>query len=409
MFPSLRFENQAMRLRLLIIVVGVVVTDTTRADRFELFSGGSVEGRLLNPDESPREQYLIETPQGIQLALAADQVRQHKPLQPEQAAYRQRSVQTADTPEGHWELAEWCQEQGLLSEKRSHLRRLVELDPDHAEARRVLGYQRVGERWMTRDELMAARGYVLYEGDWRTPQDVEVRRRESARRQQEIDHKSNLKRWRAALTSRNADRAREAAQQILDLSHPLAAPALIEALDKEENYQVRLLLLKALGGIRGSAAVGGLVERAVLDADAEMREVAIEMLAPYRDDPYVAGQLVKALKSNANDEVNRAAYALGKLANQETVLPLIEALVTRHKVRSQGPPGEVNAGFSKTQGGGFSFGKGGPREVVVPVKNPDVLSALSAITGQSFAFDQRAWKAWYTANRRIEKINLRRD
>ena len=100
---------------------------------------------------------------------------------------------------------------------------------------------------------------------------------------------------------------------------------------------------------------------------------------------------------------------MGKLANQETVLPLIEALVTRHKVPTQGPPGEVNAGFSKTQGGGFSFGKGGPREVVVPVKNPDVLTALSAITGQSFAFDQRAWKAWYTANRRIEKINLRRD
>ena len=42
-----------------------------------------------------------------------------------------------------------------------------------------------------------------------------------------------------------------------------------------------------------------------------MREVAIEMLAPYRDDPYVAGQLVKALKSNANLEVNRRRLRVG--------------------------------------------------------------------------------------------------
>lgn len=57
-------------------------------------------------------------------------------------------------------LAQWAQEQGLIRYVGSLLNRTIELDPDHAEARALLGYVRFGGQWMFRREreaILAAR------------------------------------------------------------------------------------------------------------------------------------------------------------------------------------------------------------------------------------------------------------
>jgi hypothetical protein len=41
-------------------------------------------------------------------------------------------------------------------------------------AHRALGHERVGDQWMTRDEAMASRGYVNFEGRWVSPQERDL-------------------------------------------------------------------------------------------------------------------------------------------------------------------------------------------------------------------------------------------
>ena len=66
---------------------------------------------------------------------------------------------------------------------------------------------------------------------------------------------------------------------------------------------------------------------------------------------------ISMLKSNNNNTVNSAANALGSLAMKDATLPLIEALVTNHKIQVGGG-NNVNANFSGNQPGlgGLQFG-----------------------------------------------------
>ena len=80
----------------------------------------------------------------------------------------------ADTAAAQWELAQWCREHKLSAEREVHLRRVIELDPDHVEARRALGYSKIDGQWTTQEEAMTKRGYVRYKGQWKTPQEVEI-------------------------------------------------------------------------------------------------------------------------------------------------------------------------------------------------------------------------------------------
>jgi hypothetical protein len=76
-------------------------------------------------------------------------------------------------------------------------------------------------------------------------------------------------------------------------------------------------------------------------------------------------------------------------------LPLIDALVTKHKhVRSKGG-GNINTGFSQDGQGSFGFGKN-TEEVSEIEQNQEVLNILLALNpGVDFRFDENAWRTWY--------------
>ena len=73
-------------------------------------------------------------------------------------------------------MAEWCRQHKLQDEYQRHLERILELDPNHADARTALGFRQKDGKWMNRDDVMAARGLVMYEGRYVTPQQVELMR-----------------------------------------------------------------------------------------------------------------------------------------------------------------------------------------------------------------------------------------
>ncbi|HEX4148125.1 MAG TPA: hypothetical protein VHY20_04020, partial [Pirellulales bacterium] len=204
------------------VVLGFAAS-AARADTFVLASGGKVEGTLANPQESPREKYVIKVAAGGEITLARDQVKEIIRKRPAEVDYDKIRATYPDTVEGQWALAEWCREQHLSEARKVHLKRVLELDPDHAAARGALGYSKFDGQWKTQPEVMSERGYVDYKGRWRLPQEVEILEQQRKAELAEKTWISNLKRWREWLAS---GRSQEATKLIQDIRDPSAVAAI---------------------------------------------------------------------------------------------------------------------------------------------------------------------------------------
>lgn len=75
-------------------------------------------------------------------------------------------LQAAQGAQGHYEVAMWARDKGLTTKSNDVLRKVIGLDPDHAEARKALGYEKVDGKWFEGDELMVARGFVKHGNRW---------------------------------------------------------------------------------------------------------------------------------------------------------------------------------------------------------------------------------------------------
>jgi hypothetical protein len=177
------------------------------------------------------------------------------------------------------------------------------------------------------------------------------------------------------------------------------------------------LLLATLGRLDHPAAVQTLVGYS-LDYEhqnnrtaAAVREDCLAYLLagerPVSIVPYVS-----ALKSKENEIINRAGEALGRIGDPAAISPLIDALVTEHRVMvSAGNGGQTSASMDPSgQGGGsFSFG-GGPQFRNDPFENSAVLAALKKLSGgENFDYDEAAWRRWYIDLLMREHTNARRD
>jgi len=389
---------------------------TATAEIFVLHNGGRVVGKVLNPEERPRRKYVVEVVTGGQITLSVSQVKQKLPTRPAELEYERIRPQYADTVEGQKALADWCYNNRLLKQRKAHLKRICELDPDHLEARRLLGYQKYNGEWVTRDERMAKEGYRSYKGRYRTLQEIELmeRRRKDDLAQKEWYRK--ILRWRESLWT---DRDPEARQSLLAITDPYAVDALTKNLKKEKVPQARLLYVEILGNIGSGAANQALCAAVIEDPVEEVRLTCLDHLAKVKR-PAVTEFFVKELKHKDNRIVNRAAIALGKIGDPSAVAPLIDALITIHKFKEvkKGGDGAMTSTFGTGPGGSGAPGGGGlsmggsPKIYRVPFRNSDVMDALVALTGQNFNFDQPTWKRWYTLQQQqgaAGLINSRRD
>jgi len=375
---------------------------------FLLANGSRVEGQLLNPDESPRERFVILTPGGTRITLERSQVRQILHQRPAEVEYATVRHRYPDTLDGQWALAEWCREKGLADQRRTHLKRILELAPDHPEARAALGYTRYEDEWLTREELMTRRGMVRHGGSWRYPQELELLRQEQYRDKAEAEWLKKLRLWRGWLGS---ERNLDARKEILAIRDPSALAALAAALEDDERPAARALYAEALGNLRTHPARTALARAAMEDPASEVRLACIEQLRS-QPDPVVVAYFVGQLKSKENRAVQRAAVGLSALQDPDSVPALIDALVTTHK-RTIGGGGSISPSFGIGPGGspgpaGLAVGQ--RRKVIkFDVANQPVLDALVLITGQNFAFNEPAWKAWYSESQTPKDIDLRRD
>ncbi len=378
-----------------------------RADVFDLKDGGRVTGVLV--ERGSDEEYVVRTDSGAVVTLTKAQVYKVTEVDDDLLEYRQRSRTMPDTVDAHRQLAQWCQQHQLTRFRKHHLQRILQLDPNDKEMRRSLGYQMHRGRWLTRDQFMEERGLRNYEGAYRTEQDIALREQEKQREVAETDWLHNINTWQRWL---GKPRTEEAVQNIREIRDPLAAPALVKLLGREEDLRIRELYLSTLGELKHPAAVEKLVQLSLEDPDHEVRQRCLDDLLrvhqPISITPYV---MSLNERKNSNDVIQNAAEALERIGDAAAISPLIDALVTRHRVANpNAPPGEMNVTFSPSGGGGGMSMGGGKKIYKEDLQNPSVRRALRELSGgQDFEYDERAWRRWFVNQQVHEHVDARRD
>lgn len=408
-----------------LLIAGGFLASPLGADVVYKKDGGKVEGKIV-PSKSDDDTLFLETSFGT-VKLAREDVLRIESATPAQKDYLRRKKDAAPTADGQYELALWCLQNKLNAEYREHLKKVIELDPNHAQARKRLGYVEREGKWLSEDEARSAEGLVKYRGKWVLPQEraqLEADRSEDSRRQS-FGRKIRL----AQKSIRQADkpeRVQQGREDLLSITDPVAIPLLMNLLGKKGSEIDRSVLIEVLAGIEGDESTDALVTMVLEDESQANRAAGAEALLP-RKTPSLVGRFVKELKSNENNHVRRAGEALRVLGDASVVPALVDALITRHE-RVYDPSFEEKlAGITGTsvrttetvilpdgtmirrnllQGTTpqQAFAPNVPqRQVIVETKeNEEVLNTLIELTGENFRFDQEAWRRWLAREYRDE-------
>ncbi|MEZ6067957.1 MAG: HEAT repeat domain-containing protein [Planctomycetaceae bacterium] len=163
--------------------------------------------------------------------------------------------------------------------------------------------------WLTREEQMARRGYLLHNGRYVTQQQLDLQEKSEAQRAAELEWFSFVHVRLRLLTGRNSRQQLQAETELREIADPAAVPALVQHLGGHALLEVRRLYVSVLAGIGGPRVVGPLVERALLDPNDLLRTEALSSIKPAQYGTAVA-LLVRGLSNNDNIIVNRAGTAL---------------------------------------------------------------------------------------------------
>jgi hypothetical protein len=393
----------------LVWLVAFCLAGSAGAETFVLNNGGLVEGELLNADEVPRVTYVVRTSLG-KISLPKRQVRLVRGESAAQNWYRDTLKKMPDTLDGNWKMAELCREKRLTDERRVHMENVLTFDTNHEGARRGLGYTHLDKSWIRTDLWMMKQGLVRRNSEWRAPQEhfiLEMARKNDAATKEWY---RSVKRWHSWLGKK---RHTEGLRSFAQIKDPLAADALVNLLEDENNRDVKLLLVATLSRLNSGAGVGAFLKMAMSEQDPDVADACIDSLVKFGGYQASAFLMGKGGLLNADNKVvNRAAAVLARLKDDEAVPALIEALVTKHKFILKpggGAPGSINPIFGGNGGGGLNMG-GKAKIIRRDVQNPKVHAALMSLVGNvDFKYDKVAWKRWLANEQTPKNVNLRRE
>jgi hypothetical protein len=202
------------------------------------------------------------------------------------AAYRRKRAKIENRADDHWNLALWCEENGLSAEAQAHLTVVVRLDPSRESAWRRLGCRQHRGRWMTEAQISA----------------------ENAERkaQQAADHVwlPRLERWRSELRS---DKTRAlAVNSLATVTDPRALRSVWRVFGQGAESD-QLAMAQLLGQIESPASTRSLAFLAVLANSSETRRRATEALA-WRDPRDAAPLLISLLQPDSITKTPNLAY-----------------------------------------------------------------------------------------------------
>jgi hypothetical protein len=197
------------------------------------------------------------------------------------------------TAAGQMGLANWCKDRGLRDRERAHLTKVVELEPDHAEARRRLGFRRVGLDWLSEDEI-----------------------RQAAEKQ--AADQAALRRWlpevnqiRRQLHSRSQGQRQKAQERLVAIATPATGVAIEQGL-WNDGLEAARAMIGALASLADPETSLRLARQAVVSPFDSVRQAAAEQLRNRDRDTY-APALLAMLYTPASSRVEVVPTASGRL------------------------------------------------------------------------------------------------
>lgn len=406
------------------------------AEEIKLRRGGSFEAKILKTPEQNDGKYELQLANGSVLQIDKREVDSIVKPQSSEAEYQlELKRHNLTTVQGHLEMSDWCQKNKLRVQKVKHLRKIVELDPDHEHARRLLGYTRhlTSGQWVLRDEYYQSIGYVRDGASMRLPASRQVESESQKHRDALNEWKGKIPRYITLL--KNQRRFAEAKQSLESIEDVKAIPVLMDQfqrLSKKKNVsdfdrEVKSLLVSIIAKFDILSAKLFLVDRALNEPDDLLRDDAFQVLRK-KHARWTAEYLIGRLKRippetkemipdreaiALRDFIGRAAEMLEKLEVDvsEAVLPLINLIYVKRVLLPLAIP-------QKGGLGGASFGKDGsmsmnqgskkpqPRPVTIQIEPARVV--LIGLTEQRFDYDKKAWLDWFLSQTLPTQIDLRR-
>ena len=250
----------AERLHLLALVV---LADPSNARARGLMGLVPYRGRWQNPE------------------AVADRVKADSALASSLAEYNARRDKAPNTPEGQWQLALWCERNGLAPEATAHFTAVTRLDPNREAAWKRLGCKRYKGRWLNESAIAAETAEA------------------EAQKQADRRWKPLLETWKAGL-GRPEKRA-EAERNLLEVVDPRAVGSLWSVFGQGDKADQRRAV-RLLGQVDAPSASRLLAALAVSGLSEEVRREASETLR--RRDPHeFASMLIALLRDPARFEV----------------------------------------------------------------------------------------------------------
>jgi hypothetical protein len=168
-----------------LLLAALLISAAALADAVYLKEGGKLEGKIVSESET---ELKIATKFGIQTVPKESVARtEQTPTVLEEYESRRKEI-AQDDAEGHYQLALWCRENGLLSKYNLELRDAILTDPNHEGARVELGYVFYGGRWVhtsSLEQLFKEKNLVAYKGRVITREEYAKRIAEEAPKQPE--------------------------------------------------------------------------------------------------------------------------------------------------------------------------------------------------------------------------------
>jgi len=263
-----------------ILLILALLLSAGLADTVVLKSGLELHGKVTEKDG----QILLER-NGKTSVFRKSAVKQVRRGESRTEEFERRAAAlAADDAVSWYRLALWARE-NKVRRQRHALERVIEIDPDHRAARRELGFEKIGGEWVSGDDVMRRKGFVLCAGQWVLPKEADRLMRHGLMKQAKATdaHRRRAEEIVVALSD-DDEYVRQAAAEMLG---EVPDAALVRPLKKalySPSVETRVLAVKTLSRIGDRTALPWLIRSSMYDANKDVRNAAFRSVKGFRDE-----------------------------------------------------------------------------------------------------------------------------
>jgi len=295
--------------------------------------------------------------------------------------------------------------------------RVLDVEPEHRAARRALGYELVGDRWLRGDDLCRARGFIHHDGRWMTAQEFAEATRPAREAAEQQAGEARVLALLGAIASEEPERVANARRRLAVEDARFKLAPLAKAL-RCQPASLRIYAAEELGRLDDPLAVPALLKRAVQDPDENVRAAVVDALREIGE-PSTVHPLGRALDSRYVEVRVAAAQALGRLGDEVGAAYLIKKWEARSgdfprvyfsQVRQISYIQDFDVEVAQTsfiadpvvgvlqEGVVQAMKVLATEQTFSTIERVAYQNALENLSGQGLGGDVRAWRRWWNQN-----------